>query len=90
MEGTRLCIAECTLCTALGSRPCRLTQRWEASLWLEGRQLYLGGFQTELDAARAYDIAALSCKGPHVVTNYAEEAYAQELQETAGCSTVGT
>lgn len=68
---------------------CRLTQRWEASLWLEGRQLYLGGFQTELDAARAYDIAALSCKGPHVVTNYAEEVYAQELQETAGCSTVG-
>lgn len=48
----------------------------------------MGGFQTELDAARAYDIAALSCKGPHVVTNYPEEAYAQELQETAGCSTV--
>ena len=66
----------------------RLTQRWEASLWLEGRQLYLGGFQTELDAARAYDIAALSCKGPHVQTNYPEESYAQELQETAGCSTV--
>ncbi|KAL0054979.1 hypothetical protein WJX82_005407 [Trebouxia sp. C0006] len=65
----------------------RLTQRWEASLWLEGRQLYLGGFQTELDAARAYDIAALSCKGPHVLTNYPEESYAQELQETAGCST---
>ncbi|DBA97354.1 TPA: hypothetical protein ACH3X1_015089 [Trebouxia sp. C0004] len=65
----------------------RLTQRWEASLWLEGRQLYLGGFQTEPDAARAYDIAALSCKGPHVLTNYPEESYAQELQETAGCST---
>ena len=48
----------------------------------------MGGFQTELDAARAYDIAALSCKGPHVVTNYPEEGYAQELQQTAGCSTV--
>lgn len=72
----------------LHTRHCRLTQRWEASLWLEGRQLYLGGFQTELDAARAYDIAALSCKGPHVVTNYPEEVYAQELQQTGGCSTV--
>lgn len=75
-------------CSSVFDHYCRLTQRWEASLWLEGRQLYLGGFQTELDAARAYDIAALSCKGPHVVTNYPEEAYAQELQETAGCSTV--
>lgn len=67
---------------------CRLTQRWEASLWLEGRQLYLGGFQTERDAARAYDIAALSCKGPTVVTNYSQDCYTEQLQDTAGCSTV--
>ena len=49
---------------------CRLTNRWEASLWLKGRQLYLGGFNSEEDAARAYDIVALSCKGLHVATNF--------------------
>ena len=27
---------------------CRLTQRWEASLWLSGRQLYLGGFDNQV------------------------------------------
>ena len=32
---------------------CRLTNRWEASLWLNGRQLYLGGFDSEEDAAHA-------------------------------------
>ena len=57
-------------------------------MWLEGRQLYLGGFQTERDAARAYDIAALSCKGPQVLTNYSQDCYTEQLQDTAGCSTV--
>lgn len=42
--------------------PHRLTNRWEASLWLKGRQLYLGGFDSELDAAHAYDLVALACK----------------------------
>ena len=27
---------------------CRLTHRWEASLWLHGRQLYLGGFNGQV------------------------------------------
>ena len=40
----------------------RLTNRWEASLWLNGRQLYLGGFDSEFDAAHAYDLVALACK----------------------------
>ena len=34
-------------------RGCRLTQRWEASLWLAGKQMYLGGFQDEDNAGRA-------------------------------------
>lgn len=57
----------------------RLTNRWEASLWLNGRQLYLGGFDSEEDAARAYDLVALACKGLHVATNFGVAAYADEL-----------
>lgn len=67
---------------------CRLTNRWEASLWLNGRQLYLGGFNSEADAARAYDIVALSCKGLHVATNFEAAAYTAELAELAQSSQV--
>jgi hypothetical protein len=68
---------------------CRLTNRWEASLWLNGRQLYLGGFNSETDAARAYDIVALSCKGLHVATNFPSATYTAELSELAGSTQVG-
>lgn len=67
---------------------CRLTQRWEASLWLSGKQLYLGGFEREEDAARAYDIAALACKGPMVATNFDASEYTKELEAVRGCSKV--
>ncbi len=67
---------------------CRLTQRWEASLWLSGKQLYLGGFEREEDAARAYDIAALACKGPMVATNFDSSEYTEELDAVRGCSKV--
>lgn len=68
--------------------PCRLTNRWEASLWLKGRQLYLGGFNSEEDAARAYDIVALSCKGLHVATNFPSATYTAELAELASSTQV--
>ncbi|CAK0784157.1 hypothetical protein CVIRNUC_007360 [Coccomyxa viridis] len=64
----------------------RLTQRWEASLWLAGKQMYLGGFQDEDDAARAYDLAALACKGPTVPTNFPAEGYSDSLAEIGGSS----
>lgn len=70
--------------------PCRLTNRWEASLWLNGRQLYLGGFDSEEDAARAYDLVALACKGLHVTTNFGEGTYSDELILMKGNSQVGT
>lgn len=64
----------------------RMTQRWEASLWLNGRQLYLGGFDTQEDAAHAYDLAALACKGPNATVNFSPVTYAGQLQEVAGFS----
>ena len=30
----------------------RRTGRWESHIWDEGRQVYLGGFETEIEAAR--------------------------------------
>lgn len=59
----------------------RLTQRWEASLWLKGKQLYLGGFNYQEDAARAYDLAALACKGSKACTNFHASEYKSQLEE---------
>lgn len=59
----------------------RLTQRWEASLWLKGKQLYLGGFNFQEDAARAYDLAALACKGSKACTNFHASEYTSQLEE---------
>jgi hypothetical protein len=64
----------------------RLTQRWEASLWLNGRQLYLGGFDAQIDAAKAYDLAALACKGQDAIINFPAEEYDWQLREIAGFS----
>lgn len=66
----------------------RLTQRWEASLWLNGRQLYLGGFNGQEEAAAAYDLAALACKGLGAMTNHPPEEYTEQLAEIAGLTRV--
>lgn len=64
----------------------RLTQRWEASLWLRGRQLYLGGFDNQENAAHAYDLAALACKGPNATTNFPASDYKEQLKDVEGFS----
>ena len=57
-------------------------------MWLDGRQLYLGGFQNERDAAAAYDIAALACKGQAAATNFGAELCGQDLKQLEGASKV--
>ncbi|XP_047311697.1 AP2-like ethylene-responsive transcription factor ANT [Impatiens glandulifera] len=69
----------------------RWTGRYEAHLWdnsckkegqsRKGRQVYLGGYDMEEKAARAYDLAALKYWGPATHINFALENYEKELEE---------
>nr|UOI87858.1 AP2-like ethylene-responsive transcription factor [Fraxinus mandshurica] len=68
----------------------RWTGRYEAHLWdnsckkegqtRKGRQVYLGGYDMEEKAARAYDLAALKYWGPSTHVNFPLENYRQELE----------
>ncbi|KAI5414990.1 AP2-like ethylene-responsive transcription factor AIL5 isoform X1 [Lathyrus oleraceus] len=67
----------------------RWTGRYEAHLWdnscrregqsRKGRQVYLGGYDKEEKAARAYDLAALKYWGPTTTTNFPISNYEKEL-----------
>ncbi|GAV85651.1 AP2 domain-containing protein, partial [Cephalotus follicularis] len=69
----------------------RWTGRFEAHLWdnscrregqsRKGRQVYLGGYDKEEKAARAYDLAALKYWGPATTTNFPVSNYEKELEE---------
>ncbi|KAH7288677.1 hypothetical protein KP509_31G036600 [Ceratopteris richardii] len=72
----------------------RWTGRYEAHLWdnscrkegqtRKGRQVYLGGYDKEEKAARAYDLAALKYWGPSTHTNFPLSTYEKELEEMKG------
>ncbi|XP_075491411.1 AP2-like ethylene-responsive transcription factor PLT2 [Primulina tabacum] len=69
----------------------RWTGRYEAHLWdnscrregqsRKGRQVYLGGYDKEEKAARAYDLAALKYWGTSTITNFPISNYEKELEE---------
>ncbi|KAG8054330.1 hypothetical protein GUJ93_ZPchr0001g30061 [Zizania palustris] len=69
----------------------RWTGRYEAHLWdnscrregqtRKGRQVYLGGYDKEEKAARAYDLAALKYWGPTTTTNFPTNNYEKEMEE---------
>ncbi|KAI3463492.1 hypothetical protein Pfo_020155 [Paulownia fortunei] len=74
----------------------RWTGRYEAHLWdkncwnesqnKKGRQVYLGAYNDEEAAARAYDLAALKYWGQDTILNFPLSTYQNELKEMEGQS----
>ncbi|GIL52465.1 hypothetical protein Vafri_8341 [Volvox africanus] len=54
----------------------RRTGRYEAHIWHEGRQLHIGTYKTDVEAALAYDRVSRYLRGPAAVLNFPDEASA--------------
>jgi len=52
---------------------CKATRKWVATIGYEGKAIYLGSFDDEAEAARAYDRKARELFGAYAYLNFPEE-----------------
>ncbi|KAM0019417.1 putative transcription factor AP2-EREBP family [Helianthus debilis subsp. tardiflorus] len=64
----------------------RRTGRWESHIWDCGKQVYLGGFDTALAAARAYDRAAIQFRGIDADINFHVKEYEEDMTQAKNLS----
>jgi hypothetical protein len=57
---------------------------WNVSVVREGKLVFFGRFKTEIEAARAYDRAAIKFHGEFARLNFPREDYANEILSTNG------
>jgi hypothetical protein len=55
--------------------------KWQGKICYQGKQIHLGYFDSEVEAARAYDRAAIKYHGEFARLNFPREDYADEINE---------
>jgi hypothetical protein len=63
-----------------GVSTARNSTKWRARIMIDGKEQYLGSFDNEIDAARAYDIAAREHFGEYAHLNFPQEHLEETLE----------